>query len=412
MATIKLYLKNPKRSLTKIYVRISLGRNHDINFPLDQVINPIHWDNVSQQVRRSYKDYNVLNETLDNIRQLFEDLITMNYYQKELLTTTFFKNYYKNYLFNSTNSDKNYLDVLEFMVNYYENLKLSGNTKSQYLTTINKVRDYINYTFKTDKLFYSQINNKWAENFIDYLLTNEDQKLGADTINTYLSKLRIYFSKYAELNRLFKKPEFKDVKVSESLPLPYFSENDLALLENFEFDSERLSNVRDWVIIGCETGLRISDFGSLEGIELAKEVIVALKQQKTGGASLIPISDRLKRVYQKRNGLPPQISDAKFNKYVKEVCEIAGFDTVMYGSKSVNIGKDSNGKNMFRKVHAQYKKFELITSHTCRRSFATNKYLEGKMNIETIMLITGQDTKEVFFNYVQADYLKIQNLKQ
>jgi integrase len=47
-----------------------------------------------------------------------------------------------------------------------------------------------------------------------------------------------------------------------------------------------------------------------------------------------------------------------------------------------------------------FKKYELITSHVARRSFATNLYLVDVPSI-TIMKITGHKTEKSFLRYIR-----------
>jgi integrase len=56
-------------------------------------------------------------------------------------------------------------------------------------------------------------------------------------------------------------------------------------------------------------------------------------------------------------------------------------------------------KNKNRKDFGTYPKHELITSHTCRRSFASNLY--GKLPNMTIMAITGHKTETQFLKYIK-----------
>ena len=59
-----------------------------------------------------------------------------------------------------------------------------------------------------------------------------------------------------------------------------------------------------------------------------------------------------------------------------------------------------------RKAEATiYKKWELLQTHTARRSFCTNEYLAGTPTI-TIMAISGHKTDKSFMAYIKADSLK------
>ena len=75
--------------------------------------------------------------------------------------------------------------------------------------------------------------------------------------------------------------------------------------------------------------------------------------------------------------MPVDISNAKFNEYIKEVCVIVGLNDVV--SKRITKGGKINVNS--------YKKHELVTVHTARRSFATNLYLDDFPTI-SIMAIT------------------------
>ena len=90
--------------------------------------------------------------------------------------------------------------------------------------------------------------------------------------------------------------------------------------------------------------------------------------------------------------MPRIISDQKFNLYVKELCEEAGFKEKILGSL---LNKDTK-----RKEKGYFEKYKLISSHTCRRSFATNHY--GKIDDKTIMAITTHRSHAQFLSYVKT----------
>jgi integrase len=98
---------------------------------------------------------------------------------------------------------------------------------------------------------------------------------------------------------------------------------------------------------------------------------------------------------------PRKISDQNFNTYIKELCQIAGFNEEIYGAKMCPTQSKIDGKNktVYRKKNGYYPKFELVTSHICRRSFATNLY--GKLDTLTIMKITGHKTESQFLSYIK-----------
>ena len=106
---------------------------------------------------------------------------------------------------------------------------------------------------------------------------------------------------------------------------------------------------------------------------------------------MIPMHPQVKEILEKRNGFPERISDQKFNLYIKEVCEEAKINAMTEGSKI-------NPKTK-RKEKGLYPKYELVSSHICRRSFASNLY--GKLPNLVIMGITGHQTEAQFLKYIK-----------
>ena len=113
--------------------------------------------------------------------------------------------------------------------------------------------------------------------------------------------------------------------------------------------------------------------------------------QKTGQTVTIPLHKQVKAILEKRNGFPRAISDQKFNEHVKDVCEEVGFKEKVQGSK---INKKTK-----RKEEGLYHKYELVTSHICRRSFATNNY--GTVPNQTLMAICGWASEEQMLDYIK-----------
>jgi integrase len=104
----------------------------------------------------------------------------------------------------------------------------------------------------------------------------------------------------------------------------------------------------------------------------------------------------IQEILNKRNGnLPEKISDPKFNKHIKTIAEKLKFDQKMLGG----VSKVDEKTGIKRKVVALYPKHELVTSHICRRSFATNVY--GTVGNSTLMAICGWASEEQMLAYIK-----------
>ena len=105
----------------------------------------------------------------------------------------------------------------------------------------------------------------------------------------------------------------------------------------------------------------------------------------------IPIHPYVTQILKKyKNELPKIPSNQKFNEYIKEVAKEVGIDD------NISIQKRKGNFNYDKAIP----KYELISSHTARRSFATNAYLSGIPPI-SIMMITGHKTETAFMKYIK-----------
>ena len=183
------------------------------------------------------------------------------------------------------------------------------------------------------------------------------------------------------------------------MPIIYFTMDELKLINRLDSEilGPRLENVRDWLLISCLTGQRISDFMNFNADSIREEggfKVMDIFQEKGKKSVTIPILDLVLEIMKKYDGgFPKQLSDQKYNDYVKEVVKLAGINEVIYGG----VVKIIKGKGK-RKVMGEYPKYELISSHVGRRSFATNFY--GKMKTPWLMNITGHVKESTFLSYI------------
>ncbi len=118
----------------------------------------------------------------------------------------------------------------------------------------------------------------------------------------------------------------------------YLTSDEITLIENANLtDKDYLSNSRDWLLISCETGQRVSDFMRFTKEQIRYECgkpLIEFTQVKTGKIMTIPLSKRVINILEKRNGnFPRKISSQKYNDYVKEVCQLAKLTEQINGSR-------------------------------------------------------------------------------
>jgi len=151
-----------------------------------------------------------------------------------------------------------------------------------------------------------------------------------------------------------------------------------------------LDKVRDLFLIGAYTGLRFGNFTTLKAKDV-QGAFIKVKQIKTGAMVTIPIMQKLKPVLEKYQGDLPTITNQKFNSYIKIIAKLAGL--------TENISVKSFKGNI--ETVSEQPLYSLISSHTCRRSYATNMFRKGVPSM-LIMSATGHATESSFLKYIRA----------
>lgn len=267
---------------------------------------------------------------------------------------------------------------------------ISSRTIQNYSTTLTRLKEF---EIKYGRLKTKDINLNFHNKFIGFL--KNDCNYGGTIIEKYVSQIK-GFVKDAKMKGFQTSVEIEDKKFTfsrEDTFDTYFNEDQIDILYNFDLtQNPRLDNVRDLFIVGVWTGLRISDLSRINEFSISENSIKILSTEKTGANIEIPLHSQIKEILIKRDFLLPTISSQKFNKYIKELCELVGFTEEIYGSV-----KDPNTN---RKVKGYYSKYKLISSHTCRRSFISNHY--GKIDDLTLMAISTHKNHSVFLDYVKT----------
>lgn len=287
-------------------------------------------------------------------------------------------------------------DLLNFIEDYIEKSNKKIATKKQYKIVYNNISEYA-YLSKKRPAF-EDITLDFYLGFVDFL--KHTKGYSPNTIGARIKGLKLFMNESYERglhsNLDFRLKRFS--KPSEETKAIYLNESELEKIYNFDFsNNKKLDRVRDIFLIGCYTGLRFSDLSLLSTNNIDEENnIINVKTQKTGKIVVIPIHTFIHQILQKyNNNLPKMLSNQKFNDYIKEVVKKVGID------EEIPIQKEKNTLSYVDKVP----KYELITSHTARRSFATNAYLAG-IPVISIMKITGHKTEAAFMKYIKISEME------
>lgn len=184
--------------------------------------------------------------------------------------------------------------------------------------------------------------------------------------------------------------------MEEEVDNVYLTWQELSLIYHLDLSANsNLEKYRDLFVLGCLTGFRFSDYSDIKPEEVRGGMLY-VNQAKTLSTVVVPLrSDAKKILIEKYNMQMPQVSNPNFNYYIKEVVRLAGIDEMIKITHK-------RGNKIIEETRPKY---NWIMSHTCRRSFCTNEFLDGTPT-NLIMAISGHKTEKAFRRYIKADQVQ------
>ena len=389
--------RTSKHQTTPLYVRYNYHRNKKKLINTGYNINPIHWDEKKKKVRKSCPNYEEISSTLTKmLSKIGEILIFAKENNIDPTTEYLVMELEKNKEYEQKNSRINLFVVLD---KYIEEKTpfVSKDQIKDYKTLRKHLTAFKEHS--SQPINFRNINLKFYNEFMDYLYNKAvkpDKTIGLVTNSAgKIIRLLKGFINYQIAKETIPFIDLKHFKVvEEETDAIYLTEKELKLLYELDLrDNEELDNVRDIFLIGCYTGLRYSDLSSLkeENFDINNENI-NIKQRKVHKAVTIPMIDYVPEILKKYNYMLPNVSSYKFNVLVKELGK-----KIRLTQKVEVVRKKGSSR-----ISTVYKKYELISSHTCRRSFCTNMHL-AKFPTEELMKISGHKSQSAFLRYIKID---------
>lgn len=391
MATVRFLLQS-KNENAPIYIRFRDGRKFDLKVKTGFIVNLSDWNPSKDKPKHTKTD--MLAKLEVDLTDL-KSKILKEYNQK----TEKNSNIDISWLQEIVAPTENFKTPTKLVPYFDYYLLIKGNTIK--FNTIKKIK-----TFKLLLSNFEKIEKKsYQINEIDLIF---QQKLVAycksnNYSTNYISDILKYVKticKSANQNGVKSNIQTESLKIKKSeVSFTYLTFEDIHRIKNKELDLDYLDNARDWLLISCETGQRISDFMKFNKSMIREAIspkgnnikLIEFSQEKTGKKMSVVVTEMVNEILNKRGGnFPRPISDQKYNDYIKIVCELAEIDEVVKGSM-----KDKETK---RQVTGYFKKYQLVVSHIGRRSFATNYYM--KFPIGYLMNQTGHTSERTFLNYI------------
>lgn len=249
------------------------------------------------------------------------------------------------------------------------------------------------YEKKTNTVYIHEMDDTWFGGFLAFLC---EKNIKRNTVHGTLNQIKTMLRKAC---RFYKVPYMVEefCYSPEITTQVYNSISEIKQIAKLELRGVE-QDTRDAYIIQCYTGLRRSDLRVL--LDDVKQYVAEqddkkyfkIRTAKTNKIVVIPIANTVLEILERRDWKIPMWSIQSYNKNIKKIAKKAGI------TQTVEVFFSRNAK----KVRELRPKYELMSSHTARRSFATNAYLAGIPTLK-IRQITGHTTENVFLIYIRAD---------
>ena len=296
---------------------------------------------------------------------------------------------------------------LDFAKQFKETSSKSSGTKKVYQTAINWIESYENHIGR--KLLFSDINNEFYKGFYSFVFKSGKVN-SPNFFGTLIKNIKVFMNEAKEAgihaSNSHNSSSFK--KIDLDVDNIYLTVEELIKIHQLDITEEfvmnqfskiKINNVRQKVkalelargrfLIGAFTALRVSDFTRIEDLNI-KDNLIRIRTDKNDYPVVIPVHWVVREILDKGYDLTQKISDQKINKQIKILCRYAGI------KESVVLTKFESGK----RIDTVKDKCDWVTTHTARRSGATNMFKAGIPSI-SIMKITGHHTEKSFLKYIK-----------
>ena len=313
-------------------------------------------------------------------------------------------------------------DVILFMKNFLDGIR-SGEIKNGAETyNKNTCKVWSNFLgilkrfYETNPFTWTDVNKSLTDRFVCFM---EDSGYMVKSINKYLICFRAMVGYALEQGlhdntlalKAFSK---KKVQESDKAKEIYLTETELQALYEMKLDGLK-ETVRDVFLVGCYTCQRFSDYSRLERENFTTTAkgtrIVRIVQEKTGNSVVIPIlNDNLLHIAEKYDYEIPQVNDVVLNRYIKQILKelsetvptLARMERTVLTMKERS--KEERGEVSFMRDTKGYvvkPRYDLVSSHTARRSGITNLYLTGLFDSFQMMSVSGHKDEKTFNEYIK-----------
>lgn len=381
--SLLFYLKKPKNySIGKmpVYLRItvdgipkeiSTGRNCD----------PDKWNSNAGRINGTKEEAKVFNAYLDTLQTKVYEVRRMLLEKNEIITAEGLRNILKG------TGDKAKMIIAIFQQHNDQMKSLVGKdfspaTLERYKTSLEHTKSFMEWKYGVSDMDIRKMDFEFVSQYEFWLKTFRN--CNHNTTIKYIANFRKIVNRCIRHGWLEKDP-FLGFKMTKKEVIPEFlTENEIGILADKIYSTERLTQVRDIFLFCCYTGLAFADVKKLKnseiGIGIDGSKWIFTNRQKTGSISRIPILPFALDIIEKYKDHPtcinsekvlPVLCNQKYNEYLKEIANLSGI----------------------RKI---------LTTHTARHTFATTITLSNGVPMESVSKMLGHKNLKTTQHYAKV----------
>lgn len=380
-----------------------------VQFNCGYTINPKKWDSASSRCKKNI--FNArgfssadINKELLRLESLAQDVFKAFEISEEIPNAKEFKD-----AFNFQNGKKVGIQKEKTIAEYIREFVTEQSTIHSWSSgTIYKFHTLNKHLheFKPD-IKMSDFNSDLYIRYVEYLLNVAKMK-NTSAIKGW--KILQWFLRWADKCGYLQNKDYIDfaprLKTVSDKEVVYLTWDELMKVYNLHFPENKkyLERVRDVFCFQCFTSLRYSDVSKLKREDIVDDVMKVVTE-KTGDTIRIELNKYSRSILEKyvdEEKPLPVPSNQKMNEWVKEVCFLAGIDTPI-------TAVYYKGSERIEEIHPKY---ELIGTHTGRRTFICNALTMG-IPAATVMEWTGHSDYKAMKPYIKiADQEKAKAMKK
>lgn len=385
--TVVFYLKKYKATAdgkAPLYVRITVdGKRADIS--VRQNVDPALWDARKGVARGAKNEARNLNVMLERIRTT----IINSYHEMILQKRPVNAEILKNIFLGSENKEYTLSKIIAYHNTTMKEV-LAWGTLKNYFTTQKYLYKFLRERHKLSDIYLSSLTYKFITDFEHFLRTykpvDHKKPLKNNGVMKHIERFRKMINMAVRLEWIEKDPFARYKQHFEKVERGFLTKEELACIEQKEFDIERLQMVQDLFVFSCYTGLCYMDVMQLKPFNVVigsdGEYWINTTRQKTSEPVKIPMFKKAVNIIDKyrhdrrataKGTLFPNVTNQIMNNYLKEIANSCGIK-------------------------------KRLTFHIARHTFATTIALSNGMPIESVSKMLGHtsiSTTQIYAKVVE-----------